>query len=132
MDTIKLHTLKEKLKAAKEFREVITFFFDEIDRQPGFMKLGEVIDHPFLASVITQVGAQCFPGNVIVTGLLLTRLPEHQFIHGGCMVNGQPGTMIYFEDIQLGLFTLAIKDKETKFARFSAKPYPQGVVPSAN
>ena len=132
MEAIKLQTLKEKLRTAKEFHTVLTFFFDEIDRQPGFMKLGEEIEHPFLTSVITQVGAQCFPGNVIVTGLILTRLPEHQFIHGGCMVNGQPGTMIFFEDINMGLFSLAITGKETKFARFSAKPFPQGIVPSTN
>jgi hypothetical protein len=132
MDAIKLDTLKEKLRTSKKFSDIINFFFDEIDRQPGFMKLGEVIEHPFLTSVITQVGAQCFSGNVIVTALLLTRLPEQQFIHGGCMINGQPGTMIYFEDIQMGLFTLAIQGKETKFARFSGKPYPHGVVPSPN
>lgn len=122
MEAGKLNLLKEKLQSATDFREVIAYFFDEIDRQPGFMDQGEEIEHPFLTSVVHQIGAQCFPGEVRVLSLLLNRLPEHQFIHGGCLIHGHPGTMLYFEDIQMGLFTLAIAGKETKYARFRAKP----------
>jgi hypothetical protein len=132
MDLSKLAVLKEKLRTARQFREIVDYFLDEIAAAPGFMDQGERVAHPFLEAVVTQVGSQCFSDNVRVFGLLLTRIPDYKFIHGGCMVNGHPGTMIFFEDLQMGLFTLAIAGKETKFARFSTKPYPQGIVPSTN
>lgn len=132
MDGARFLVLKEKLQAAHEFRDVVNYFLDEVATQPGFLDWGHPVQHPFLESIITQVAQQCLPPPVQIMGLILTRLPEQAFIHGGCIVNGHPGTMLYFEDLQMGLFTLAITGTATKFARFTAKSYPQGITPSMN
>lgn len=123
MEVAKLATLKAKLQEAREFREVISYFLDEIATTPNFMELGQVVEHPFLESVIHQVGLKCFAHPLRIHGLLLRRLSEQQFIYGGCIVNEHPGTMFYFEDVQTGLFTLAITGQETKFARFHARSH---------
>jgi hypothetical protein len=62
--------------------------------------------------------------------LRLVRIPEHNFIHGGCLLNGTLTTLIYFEDTCQGMMCLAKSPTrgEVLYTRFSgqalAKPRP--------
>src|SRR5947208_14481496 len=77
MDLSLLATLKEKLAEAGQFYDVLDYFLSNFGEKPEFIALGERIRHPFLEATIAQIGGQIFPGNVVVTNLLLTRVPGH-------------------------------------------------------
>jgi hypothetical protein len=134
MDLNLLDTLKEKLVHARDFSEVWAYFFDHFGEDPEFIACGERARHSFLEAVLTQVGSELFGRKVPVSHLLLTRLPERQFLHGGFSLNGRLANVIYFEDIQVGLIAvvLSMSSGETRLARFSGRPRPVSREPSVN
>jgi hypothetical protein len=127
MDLSLLATLKDKLVQEKQLIEVQKYFLDHFGEVPGFIGLGERTDHPFLEQLLAQIGAQMFGRPVPVTDVLLTRLAAHDFVHGACTLGGMLAAVLYFEDIHVGLVTVAwtLAPPETKFARFTARPLPQ-------
>src|SRR5689334_3081874 len=98
MDLSQLATLKTKLLTAKNFGEVTGYFLDHFGEDPAFMELGEPIRDEFIEQVLAQVAGQIFQRMVVIRNIRLVRLPEHEFIHGGFMVEGKVGTLLYFED----------------------------------
>jgi hypothetical protein len=134
MDLSLLATLKEKLIHAKQFSEIVSHFFDHFGDHPEFIALGERAEHPLLEAIIGQVAAQMFGRPVSLDNFLLTRLPEHQFLHGGGTLEGKLANVFYFEDIQMGAMAVvwSLSPNETKFVRFSGKPMPKGWSPSNN
>lgn len=131
MDLSLLATLKNKLAESKTFSEIVDYFYDHFGKDPAFIALGERIDHSMLESVLLEVGKQYFKGHIVLMNLILTRLAEHQFIHGGFLLNGHLGNVIYFEDIHQGLVTVSV-GHEAKYARFSGSPLPRPKPPSNN
>jgi hypothetical protein len=119
-----LEKLKDKLITAREFGDVMKYFLDHFGEDPAFIALGDRIEHPFLEAVLAQVGQQLFGKPVSLTDVLLTRLPEHAFIHGGASLGGKLATVLYFEDLCKGLLTVcwSITPPETKYARFTGRP----------
>jgi hypothetical protein len=111
---------------AKEFSEVWTYFLDHFGEDPDFMSLGEPARHSFLEMILGQVGRQLHGKPVPLVDLLLKRLPEQGFLHGACTLGGQLASLLYFEDIHMGLMAVvwSISPPETKFARFTARPMP--------
>jgi hypothetical protein len=134
MDLSKLATLKTKLLSAKNFGEVTGYFLDHFGDDPAFLKLGEPITDEFLEQVLGQVAGQLFHKAVVIHGLRLVRLPEHEFVHGGFGVEGKIGTLLYFEDERKGLIAIAwsLSPPETKYARFTGRPVPQSWLRSDN
>jgi hypothetical protein len=124
MDLALLETLKQKLLQAQEFQEIWEYFMDHFGEDPDFMALGERTRNPFLEAVMSQVGQQLFGGPVQTAECLLTRLPEQQFIHGGCILAGKAGNVLYFEDAQVGLLAVVISlaPSETRLVRFTGRP----------
>jgi hypothetical protein len=131
MDLTLLDTLRTKLQTAKQFSEVMTYFLDHFGEVREFIALGKAGPHPFLEAVLAQVGKQLFGPSVTVTHVLLTRLPEHGFVHGTAFLQGQLTTVLYFEHDAVGLIAVATPG-ETKFARFTGIPQPRQPKPSAN
>jgi hypothetical protein len=134
MDLTLLTTLKDKLLHTKDFTQIWEYFFDQFGEDPAFIALGERTRHPFLETVLEQVGRQLFGKPVTVAKLLLTRLPEQQFLHGGCTLNGKLANVIYFEDIHMGLLAvvLSVTPSDTKMVRFTGQPMPANWSPSQN
>jgi hypothetical protein len=134
MDLALLATLKNKLIHAKNFGQVWEYFFDHFGEDLEFIAQGERARHPFLEAVLTQVGREMFGKPVRLTNLLLTRLPEHQFFHGACSLDGKLANVMYFEDIQVGLIAVAASfaPSETKMARFTGRRMPMPGSPSQN
>ena len=136
MDLELLTVLKDKLVHATQFADVINYFFDHFGEDAEFIGLGDATRHAFLESVLAEVGRQMFGNQVAIMDVLLTRLPEQHFIHGGGVLNGRVATVLYFEDIAVGLVAVASpSSKETKLARFTGKPlkHPAGLdKPSLN
>src|SRR5581483_3897588 len=98
MELSRLKELKNKLLHDKELAPVWKFFFDHLAEDPEFLALGERTEHAFVEAAVAQVGRQLYPHAPPAGSLLLTRLAEQQFIHGGFFVAGRPGGVFYFED----------------------------------
>jgi hypothetical protein len=134
MDLAKLQELKGKLQQDADLMPVWTYFLDNFGEDPAFIALGDRANHPFVEAVIVQVAKQLFPGALTVSGLLLTRLADQHFLHGGFSVDGRIGGVFYFEDAHLGLIVITDRppSQEVKFARFSGRPVRRPAEPSQN
>jgi hypothetical protein len=124
-----LLVLKDKLIKAKEFNEPCNYFLDNFGEDPSFMKVGEKCRSAFLQPVIEEIGAQLLGRKVSVAGMLLTEIPEYQFFHGACFIDGMVANLFYFKDIDMGILSLlrSLKTSEVMLARFSCvymKPTP--------
>ena len=134
MDLSWLAILKTKLMTAKNFGEVTGYFLDHFGDHPAFLDLGVPTPDDFLEQVLTEVAGQLFHKAVAIRDIRLVRLPDHEFVHGGFMVQGKVGTLIYFEDVRKGLISIAwsLSPPETKYARFSGRPVPDSWLRSDN
>jgi hypothetical protein len=124
MDLSLLATLKDKLVHGKVFADVQNYFFDHFGMDPEFMAVGEPFVDAFLEQICKAVGEQMHGRSIEVSHMMLKRIPEHQFVHGTCLLGGKLSTLLYFEDLHQGLMavTWTIAPPETKFARFRGQP----------
>ncbi|MCS6859692.1 MAG: hypothetical protein NZT92_05160 [Abditibacteriales bacterium] len=129
-----LETLKKKLVTADDFMDVLRYFFDHFGENPDFIALGKPTRSETLEAVLQYTGSRMLGKPVKVHNLLLIRLPEHGFIHGGFTADGKMGNVFYFEDIQMGLMSVvtSVVSGETKMARITLQAVPTGVRPSLN
>jgi hypothetical protein len=134
MDLTRLEELKRKLVQDKALPPVWTFFLDHLGQDPAFIRLGEETRHEFVEAALAEVCRQLYPKAEAIVGLILTRLAEQQFLHGGFFVAGRPGGLFYFEDIRMGLITVAELPPsiEVKYCRFSGQPLRPPAPPSVN
>jgi hypothetical protein len=134
MDLSLLPELKQKLIHDKDLMPVWKFFLDHFGEDPEFIALGEAIAHPFLETVLAQVGMQMFPGNAIASMTRLVRLADQQFIHGSINVAGRQGFVFFFEDVQVGMVVVSDPSAfdNAKMARFSGQKPPRSGPPSEN
>jgi hypothetical protein len=131
MDLTPLQELKRKLLHDKELAPVWKYFLDNLAEDQEFIDLGESTDHPFVTAVVAQVSRQLFPKAGPPACLMLTRLADQEFVHGGFIVANRPAGVIYFEDALMGLIAVAELPPsiETKYARFSGIPLRRGTPP---
>lgn len=134
MDLSRLEDLKEKLVNSKDLSVVGNYFFDHFGEDSDFLDLGKPERHEVLEEFIAALGHKLCGGKCVVTNLLLIHVPDTQFIHGGCFINGRLANVIYFDDIEVGLLCLvpAKPDGQTMFSRFSVQALPPEAVPSKN
>ena len=133
MDLNLLDSLKDQLVKAKDFHKVYEFFLDNFGENSEFMVLGDRARHPMLETVYAQVLEQLFKRKIDTSALLLTRIPDQEFLHGGGMFHGHLATVFYFEDVHAGLIAVASPlEANTRFIRFSLKGMRGNVEPSVN
>lgn len=114
--------LKQKLITAKDLGSVWEYFWDYIDEHPDFMQLGSPARHRFLEKVLREIGRKAFDKRVRLTKPMLIRLPKYRFIHGSCQLNGHLASVLFFEELQMGLVAIVISDYpgETQIVRFTS------------
>ncbi len=133
MDLLLLATLKEKLIHAKKFSDVWKYFLDHFGEDPAFFPLGERTRHDVIESLIIQTAEKMFHMKVKADQVLLTLLPEQQFIHGGCMQAGHMINAIYFDDIFMGMIMVcSLGSDQTTTLRFTGRKVPDQTKPSMN
>lgn len=125
MDLIQLKQLKAKLCVAKDFGEVMNFFFD-IAEQPGFMDHGEKVADPHLAAIVEMVGQALFHKDVKLKHFLPVRIDQFKFTHGAGVLNDLPMNVIYFDEIEKGLVAVLMGGNRTQFIRITKKDLPAG------
>jgi hypothetical protein len=119
-----LGELREKLLEGQEFSQVFDFFMTHFGEKAEFHALGERTQNPLLEAIVGQVGKEVLGREVSTEGMVFTGLPEQGFIHGGGLLGGRLTTVIYFEDICVGLLAvvMATAPSLTQFARFTGRP----------
>ena len=124
MDLTLLETLRFKISTAKDFSEVFEYFFDHFGEDPKFFEVGEPADNEMLVQMLGKIGGSIFKTDKVrLDNLRLVRIKEYNFIHGGMIMNGAMGNVIYCEDLQQGLLVIHRpgKNPPTHFARFTAE-----------
>lgn len=110
-------------------------FLTNFGERPEFFNHGERAERPFLEGILVAVLGQLFPQGAVLEDLRAIRLAEHQFVHGGCMVNGHLTTFFYFEDIHAGMLAVVMSASppDTKMIRFRGRALPRpSTEPSVN
>ena len=129
-----LDELREKLINATHFGSVQHWFLDRFEEDAEFRAIGVPVQHPNVEAAMQAVAQTIFKRPVELSNVMLVRIPGHDFIHGNAMTNGCMVSVICFEDIRVGLVTVAgnTPDGQSHFARFGNRPVHEGFKPSAN
>ena len=119
---------------AKQFSEVLAYFFDHLGADSAFLDRGHPEENAFLKAVLARVAEELLHQPVSMGDFLAVRVTDQPFLHGSCQFAGYLMTFFYFEDIAMGMAAVAsiLNAKETHFIRFSGKrlmPLPK---PSRN
>jgi len=117
--THELSILKEKLVASNKFSEIQDYFFDCLGENQEFMKRSKKAKNALLKKSISFVAEQVFRKKVTLTHTMILKYPKTSFYHGTCFIEGRIAVMLFFEDIDMGLFAVQMKPPETSFVRFS-------------
>lgn len=121
MDLKKLSILKDKLVAAKNFKEPWNYFFDNFAEDLEFLKLGKLAKDTMIKEIITKIGEELFgTEKVSVTNFFMTELKKYHFFHGACFIQGRVASVIFFADIDMGLIAVSMGGTEISLIRFSS------------
>jgi hypothetical protein len=114
--------LKEKILGAKNFNEPWEYFFDHFSENPAFMNMGEKTQSLLLRSILEEVGERLFRQKVKVTDMMLTEIPQHNFVHGVCLVQGRLASVMFFKDIKVGMLSIlsSAQSHEVSMIRFTS------------
>ncbi|UEM03495.1 hypothetical protein JL101_026655 [Skermanella rosea] len=127
----KLADLKNTLLTADSFARVQGKFFDELGMSPDFVAAGRAADVPLLKAAFEQVGRRVFGPGCTIQGLALFRMESEKFVHGGCLMNGCLATVLYFEDVDVGLVAVStdFSTGNMSYARISLLEGREGLEP---
>jgi len=113
--------LKEKILGAENFNEVWEYFFDHFSDNPAFMNMGKKTQNALLRTILEEVGERLFRQKVKVTNMMLTEILQHHFVHGACFVQGRLASVLYFEDVKVGMLSIlsSAQKHEVSMIRFT-------------
>ena len=117
--THELSILKEKLITGDNFSEIQNYFFDCFAENDEFLNRSKRAKNALLKQTISVVAEQVFQRKVTITHTMILKYPKTSFYHGTCFVEGRIAGIIFFQDIDMGLFSVQMKHPETSFVRFS-------------
>lgn len=117
----KLDTLKTKLVKDDDFAEIYDYYFTQLSDNPSFMELGKRVKNPQIKSIVKMVGKYLFGDDATVTYLEIFKSRKTMFYHGGCFISGRIATIIYFDDIEMGMMGVGISalTGEVKYIRIT-------------
>jgi hypothetical protein len=128
-----LEKLKNILATGKDLSVAFTYFMDHFGENEAFLDLGRPKKNDTLEDLISAAAGAMFGVRVVLQQFLLIAVPKTHFIHGAGMINGMMATVIYFEDIQVGILCVYRGPKGgTLFSRFSAQNLPPEAMASKN
>lgn len=117
-DLSKLLTLKDHMIKATDFTVPCNYFFDHFGESPQFMRSGVRAEAAFLRPIIEGIGKSMLNKTVSVTGMMITHIPEYQFYHGACFIDGKIANLFYYKDIDMGILSM-LQAPGVLCARFS-------------
>lgn len=120
-DLSKINELRQILRTATALGEISDAFWDQVASEPAFTSAGRPVENPCLRLVVERVAGQALERAPRVALTMFIHIREHGFWHGCCLLGGKLCQVLYFEDIDRGLLTLApgLLSEHTRFVRFS-------------
>ncbi len=121
LDLTLLTRLKKQIITATDFKEPWEYFFTHFAEVPGFIALGNTVNDEYLTQVISQVASTVLKQPVTVSASMLKKIPEYDFIHGAVFVQNIMANIIYFSDVDTGIFAMLKPRSNAEFmlVRFS-------------
>lgn len=116
--------LKKRLVETTSFPDFHDYYFSNFVEKGRFMSMGRPLSAPrseFLTKALGDAYIQLHGLEGTVIKATLVEIPEFGLIHGAVIVNGKTGSVLYFEDISMGMFTIVeeIRSGKTNYVRFS-------------
>ena len=124
-DLDKLYELREKMVICKNLHEINVFFMDYFGENPEFIAIGAPPkDTEFMETLIAEAVSKIFNTNkIVLSHRAFVHIEEYEFIHGCFFGNGKPMSILYFEDLKLGVLCVLesfFGSGEIKYSRFMA------------
>ncbi|RJP29926.1 MAG: hypothetical protein C4527_10635 [Candidatus Omnitrophota bacterium] len=119
----KLKTLQKMLISEDNFNITFKYFFEQLGEDPSFIESSKKVKNPFLKSILKAIGKQIFNEEDAVAHLMLLKLPKSSFYHGSCFIHGRMASIIYFEDIEMGMVAIYLggaSGNEMRLVRYSS------------
>ena len=130
----KFDKLKERVATGKDFLKIFEYFLDRFAEDDKFMRLGRKAKNAKLEGFIAGIAESVLKVKSPRIATMFIEIPEAHFTHGGCDINGRPASVLYFDDIDVGLLVfLPTKPGEPNlFSRFSCQTVPPDYIGSDN
>lgn len=119
LDLEDFEALKRQFATATDFGAFWQDFLERWASRPGFMEMGAPAYVEDMQNLVQQIANQMAGGEARVANLRLIKIPEAWMVHGSCLVDGDLGVVLYFEDLEMGLFVLTRESGKTSYARFT-------------
>jgi hypothetical protein len=113
--------LKRLFATATDFGVFWQYFLEHWASRPSFMEMGAPAYVDDMEALIQQIANQ-MTGNVArIANTRLIKIPEAWMVHGSCLVDSDLSVVLYFEDLEMGLFVLTRDTGKTSYARFTLR-----------
>lgn len=100
-----LSRVKRKLIALAPCDEVMSDFLDRVTSLPGFT-FEQRRGPKWLADAIARAAEELLDKPHGQSDVMLVSVPEHALIHGSITIGKYVGSVLYFEDIELGVVVM--------------------------
>ena len=110
MEWHRLEQLRELLQSEEEFGKIFSFYFDHLGENEMFTQAGKHAAPAFqeeLMPILENILKHMVNRDVMIAQLLLTEVQTHRFYHGPCLSDAGFGCVLYFDDLKMGLVSLA-------------------------
>ena len=115
--------LKKRLVADKDLGKVQDYFFRNFVERGTLLSMGRPLPNErgtHLIKIVSEAYARYANERLLSVDTQFVEVPQYNLIHGSVTVNGKQGSLLYCEDLGVGLFTLVWNPRtgETKYVRF--------------
>jgi hypothetical protein len=128
MDASKIAVLKKKLLEAKDFHEIVEYFFEQFGSDAAFARSGKPMNDQRFLTALAQVAATTTGEKGAFSGTP-SRVAAHRLVHGAFTFGAWTVMMFYFEDVEQGFMALGDDSGPSRFTRFSFVATPDGQSP---
>lgn len=111
--------LKKQFVLATNYNEFWNMFLDKYGLNSAFMNLGKPVQAPQLEGLIQTISERILGAKTTPRNVSLLRIGNAELVHGSCLVNNYMSSLLYFEDLSMGLFVLTRPSGKTDYARFT-------------
>ena len=101
----RMRDLKQALQIEEDFSGITQKFLDMTEMEE-FNYLGKTRNNELLESMLTKVLEKVY-GEPKIFALRMKYLKKFGFYHGSIIVDSLPGTIMYFEGIQMGMVAIS-------------------------
>ena len=117
--------LKKRFLEATDFADFHDYYMTNFIERGNFVRLGRMLSAPraqFLNNALAEAYGKAADVSVLAISSQLIEIPDLGVVHGALTVNGKLASVLYFDDIAMGMFVVVENSStgETKYMRFTA------------